>query len=71
MGSMQSFYSSLPQFYILFSVSEIVGFRPVYQILLCPVQRDPLLDVHQLIMLFARTLTYLEPTRFSLIIFCN
>jgi hypothetical protein len=31
----------------------------------------PLLDVHQLIMLFAGTLTYLEPETFTLIIFYN
>jgi hypothetical protein len=31
----------------------------------------PLLDVHQLLMLFAGTLTYSEPGTFSLIIFYN
>jgi hypothetical protein len=31
----------------------------------------PLLDVHQLLMLSAGTLTYLEPETFSLIIFYN
>jgi hypothetical protein len=31
----------------------------------------PLLDVHQLLMLFAGTLTYLEPETFTLIIFYN
>jgi hypothetical protein len=30
-----------------------------------------LLDAHQLLMLFARTLTYLEPGTFSLIVFYN
>jgi hypothetical protein len=31
----------------------------------------PLLDVHQLLMLFAEALTYSEPRTFSLIIFYN
>jgi hypothetical protein len=31
----------------------------------------PLIDAHQLLMLFAGTLTYLEPKLFSLIIFYN
>jgi hypothetical protein len=31
----------------------------------------PLLDVHQLLMLFAGTLTYSEPRTFALIIFYN
>jgi hypothetical protein len=31
----------------------------------------PLLDVHQLLMLFAGTLTYLEPEKFTLIICYN
>jgi hypothetical protein len=36
-----------------------------------PVKIVPLLDLHQLLMLFAGTLTYLEPETFSLIIFYN
>jgi hypothetical protein len=35
------------------------------------VQIVPLLDVHQLLMLFAETLTYSEPGTFSSVIFYN
>jgi hypothetical protein len=35
------------------------------------VKITPLLDVHQLLMLFAETLTYLEPGIFSSVIFYN
>jgi hypothetical protein len=31
----------------------------------------PLLDVHQLLMLSAGTLTYLDPGTFSSVVFCN
>jgi hypothetical protein len=58
---------------------EIVGFEfplGTTEILLCSMSAPhvkfvPLLDVHQLLMLFARTLKYLEPKTSSLIIFDN
>jgi hypothetical protein len=64
------------------SVLEIVGLRVLLDISVifhCSmssfhVKIIPLLDVHQLLILFAGTLTYLEPETFTLIIFiiyCN
>jgi hypothetical protein len=74
--------SFLLKFYFVFkicpSVLEIVGLRvPALYIRdfalfnIPRVKIVPLLDVHQLLMLFAETLTYSEPGTFSCIIYYN
>jgi hypothetical protein len=54
-------------FEFLFDISD----TSLRSVSVAHVQIVPLLDVHQLLMLFAGTLTYSEPRKFCLIVFYN
>jgi hypothetical protein len=65
-------------FKICLSISEIVGLRVPARYIrdfalfnVCSLKIVPLLDVHQLLMLFAETVTYSEPGTVSSVIFYN